>query len=124
MTITKLWKFCRITALAAVQRWIWRDNMDELLLYKLVITPDPEDLDLRYVSEMGWIDSESFCVWVDYMWLDDFINGLKSIFGCDIFAEGGFEAKMQSDGVCIDLCDALGGYIDFKDVFPKEQFKH
>ncbi len=98
--------------------------MDELLLYKLVTIPDPEDLDIRYVSEMGWINDESFCVWIDYMWLEEFMNGLKNIFGCNIFDDGGFTANMQSDSVCIDLCEALEGYIDLEDVFPKEHFKH
>lgn len=98
--------------------------MDELRLYKLVMSPYPEDLDTGYVSEMGWINDESFCVWIDYMWLEDFISDLKKIFGYGIFDDGGFTADMQSDGVCIDLCEALGEYIDLEDVFPKEDFKH
>lgn len=98
--------------------------MDELKLFKLITMPDPEDSDVSYVSEYGWIDDKSFCVWVDYMWVDDFMRELKNIFGYGVFDDGAFNANMQSDGICIDLCEALGGYLNIEDVFPKEYYKH
>lgn len=95
----------------------------ELELYKLIMTPDLEDLDLSYIDEMGWVD-DMFLVWVSYIWLSDFIEGLKGIFGYGLFDDGGFNANMQSDGVCIDLCEALGSYISIENVFSKDKYRH
>lgn len=41
-----------------------------------------------------------------------------------MFDDGAFVANMQSDGVCIDLAEVLGGYLDIEAVFPKDKFKH
>ena len=89
----------------------------ELELYKLIKEGE-------YVSEIGWINDDSFCAWISYMDLDDFIEQVVDILGYGIFDDGGFDANMQEDGVCIDLCEMLGGYIDVEDVFPKEKYKH
>lgn len=89
----------------------------ELELYKLCCTGD-------LVEEMGWISDTEFCVWVSYFCIQDFINGLQRIFGYGIFDDGGFDANMQVDGVCIDLCDAVGHCVDIKTVFPKDKYKH
>lgn len=89
----------------------------ELELYKLV-----EDKEL--VSELGWISNTEFCVWVSYLNLSDFINKAKQIFGYGMFDDGGFNASMQGDGVCIDLCQMVEGYICVEDVFPKEKYPH
>ena len=55
------------------------------------------------------------------------MTDLKRIFGNYIFDDGGFDANMQQDGVCIDLCEALGNYLgidDIEEVFPKEKYQH
>jgi hypothetical protein len=97
--------------------------MIELELYKLIMTPDHSDTSFSYVSEMGW-SGDMFLVWVDYWSFKEFMERLANIFGNGLFDDGGFSANMQSDGVCIDLVEALGSYIDIEDVFPKDKFKH
>lgn len=96
----------------------------ELELYKLIIRPDESDPDICYVQELGWINDKKFCVWIDYLTLDEFICRLKDIFGYEIFDDGGFDANMQGDGVCIDLCAAIGDDVDMKAVFPKYKYEH
>lgn len=96
----------------------------ELELYKLIITPDETDIEVSYVQEFGWINEEEFIVWVSYLWLEEFIDRLKEIFGNGLFDEGGFNANMQEDCVCIDLCEALGYSVDIEEVFPKEKYQH
>jgi hypothetical protein len=49
---------------------------------------------------------------------------MKSVFGHGIFDDGGFGANMQYNGVCIDLCKMLEGYVDIEDVFPKDKYQH
>ena len=96
----------------------------ELELYKLIMRPDEEDEDVSYVSEFGWIDDKRFCVWVDYLWMKEFIDRLTDIFGNGLFDDGSFDANVQSDCLCIDLCEALGYYVNIEDLFPKEKYRH
>ncbi len=98
-------------------------NLYKLELYKLCCTKD-NDYEMDLVDELGWINDKEFCVWVPYYNINEFMDGLKKIFGYGIFDDGRFYANMQSDCVCIDLCDALGGYIDIETVFPKDKYKH
>lgn len=97
-----------------------------LALYKLIMEGG-DDCGFQYVEEFGWISTGEFCVWVSYLWLNDFMTDLKRIFGNYIFDDGGFDANMQQDGVCINLCEALGNYLgidDIEEVFPKEKYQH
>jgi hypothetical protein len=87
---------------------------DELKLYKLIIEKD--EYGVNYVDEMGWISDTEFCVWVMYMNVADFMKGLTDIFGYGLFDDGGFDANMQSDGMCIDLCKAVGYSIDIESI--------
>lgn len=96
----------------------------ELELYKLIIRPDESDSDMCYVQELGWINDKQFCVWIDYLVLSEFICRLKDIFGYGIFDDCGFNGNMQSDCVCIDLCEAIESYVDIEAVFPKDKYKH
>lgn len=96
----------------------------ELELYKLIIIPDEGDPDMCYVEELRWINDKQFCVWIDYLVLGEFICCLKDIFGLGIFDDGGFDANMQADCVCIDLCEVIGEYVDIESVFPKDKYKH
>ncbi len=93
----------------------------ELELYKLCVKPDDEDI--RYVREMGWENSE-FLVWISYVWLKDFMDRFKQIFGADIFAEGSFGGVFLEDCVCFDLCEAVGYAVDLENIFPKDKYKH
>lgn len=93
-----------------------------LELYKLIMEGD--SCDFPYVEEFGWISTGEFCVWVSYLWLNDFMTDLKNIFGNGMFDDGGFDANMQEDGICIDLCEAVGDYLDIEEVFPKEKHQH
>ena len=96
---------------------------EELELYKLIMTPDLDNEDFSYVSEMGWV-KDMFLIWIPYGLLEDFMENMVSIFGYGLFDDGAFDANMQSDGVCIDLAEVLGGYLDIESVFPKDKFKH
>lgn len=99
-------------------------NNYALELYKLITTPDEEFKDISYVEEFGWINDEQFCVWVNYVWLYEFIKRMREIFGNGMFDEGGVEANMQEYVICIDLCKVLEGCIDIEDVFPKNKYRH
>lgn len=99
-----------------------RDKNYGLELYKLIMEGDKNGF--PYVDEFGWISTGEFCVWVSYLWLNDFMNDLKDIFGNGMFDDGGFDANMQEDGVCIDLSEAIGDYLDIEEVFPKEKYQH
>lgn len=92
-------------------------------LYKLCCTND-NDYESDMVDELGWINDKEFCVWVPYLYLEEFMDTLTKIFGYGIFDDGGFDANMQSDCVCIDLCKALDAYMDLEAVFPKDEYKH
>lgn len=94
----------------------------ELELYKLLTEVDEDEWNI--VQELGWISDKEFCVWVSYVWIDDFVTELKRIFGLGMFDVGGFDARMQCDCICIDLCVALEGYIDIEEVFTKEKYQH
>lgn len=95
-----------------------------LEIYKLIVTPDEEDLDISYVSEFGWVSDTEFFIWVDYIWFKEFMDDIIRIFGYGIFDEGNFNANIQSDSVCIDLRSVLAGYVDIEEVFPKDKYKH
>jgi len=95
---------------------------DELRLYKLLTDTDEDDF--NYIQEMGWINDEEFCVWINYVWIDDFMRELKDIFGYGIFDDGGFDANMQHHCACIDLCKAIGDSIDIENMFPKNKYQH
>lgn len=77
-----------------------------------------------HIDEFGWINDNEFCIWVSHLWLYEFVEGLKEIFGYGLFDDGGIEVNMQIDCICIDLCVLLGGYLDIETVFPKEQYQH
>lgn len=90
----------------------------ELELYKL-ITDDND-----YVSELGWVSDNEFFVWVSYLELYDFMKELKRIFGYGLFDDGSFNVNMREDSVCINLCEAVGNYLDVKEVFSKDRYQH
>lgn len=92
-------------------------------LYKICCTDD-NDYETCMVDELGWINDKEFCVWVPYLYLKEFIDALREMFGYGLFDDGGFNANMQSDSVCVDLCYALSNYIDLEIIFPKEKYKH
>lgn len=101
------------------------DKNYELELYKLIITPDEQDSNFSYVSELGWVNDNEFCVWIYYWDVEEFVKRLKEIFGYRMFDDGGFDANMQNDGICIVLNEALDGYdMDFETIFPKEKYSH
>lgn len=93
-----------------------------LELYKLIM--EGSNCGFPYVDEFGWISTGEFCVWVSYLWLNDFMVDLKNIFGNGMFDDGGFGANMQENGVCIDLSEAIGNCLDIEEVFPKEKYQH
>lgn len=96
---------------------------ENLELYKLCRTDDNE-YNSVLVEELGWVNDEEFCVWVPYLYLREFMEQLKKIFGSSIFDDGGFNANMQEEGACIDLSDAVGCFANIEDVFSKEKYQH
>lgn len=96
-----------------------KDKNYELELYKLIT--DEED---GFINEFGWVSNTEFLVWIYYFHLDGFIEKAIKIFGDGMFDDSGFDANIQADGVCIDLCKMLDGYLDLEAVFPKEKYQH
>lgn len=91
----------------------------ELETFKLIA--DKENI---LASEFGWVSDEEFLVWIPYYQLKDFMDKAIKIFGYELFDDGGFNANMQPDGVCVDICKMLCGYLNVEDVFPKEEYQH
>jgi hypothetical protein len=90
----------------------------ELELYKLIKEND-------LINEFGWCSDGSCCVWINYGDLDEFIKRATKIFGYGLFDDTSFDANMQCDGVCIDLCEMFCDYdIDFEEMFPKADYQH
>ena len=97
----------------------------ELELYKLLITPEEDDADITYVDEIGWVSNTEFYVWINLNWFNEFVKRLNDIFGYSLFDEGGIEARIFSDCVCIDLEEVISGYgIDLEEVFPRSKYTH
>ena len=94
--------------------------MEELELYKLITESD-------YVESFGWremgIGHIELLVWVRYIWLDDFVEKIKEIFGTGMFEDGGVSAVMLDDCICINLEDLVESYLDVKDVFPIDKYQ-
>lgn len=92
----------------------------ELELFKLIT--DVDEYDDTLVSEFGW-RNEHFYVWVDYIDIYYFMKKLIEIFGYSLFDDERFDANMQTDGICFDLKEVLGGYgVDLERVFPKDVY--
>lgn len=101
------------------------DKNYELELYKLIITPDEEYSDVSYVDEFGWVSDTEFFVWINLIWFKEFVKRLNDIFGYSLFDEGGIEARIGSNYVCINLEDFVNEYgINLETVFPKDKYKH
>lgn len=97
--------------------------MNEMDLYKLCCTDDNE-YGTCMVDELGWVDDNEFYVWVPYLYLDEFVKILRRVYGYGLFDDGDFNACIQSDGICINLCSLLGDYEDLEEVFPKDKYPH
>lgn len=98
--------------------------MRDIELYKLLVTDDNEH-QTSLANELGWINDEEFLVWISYLWIREFMESIKTIFGEGMFDDGGFESNLQADGVCINLSDMLGSYdVDLKMIFPPKKYKH
>lgn len=98
--------------------------MREMELYKLLVTEDNVH-ETALADELGWISDNEFLVWISYLWIREFMESLKKLFGEGLFDEGSFNGNFQSDGVCLDLEEILGDYdIDLKLIFPPKKYKH
>lgn len=99
------------------------DNSYDMDLYILCCTKDNE-YETQLVDEMGWVSDKEFLVWVSYLWLKEFIEQMTKIFGYGLFDDGGFTSHMQTDGICFDLTEAVGDYMDIESLFPKDKYQH
>lgn len=96
--------------------------MNGLKLYKVLATDDNK-YETALSDEIRWINNEKLLVWIPYMWIDEFINEIKEMFGITIFDEGGFNGNFQEDCICIDLEETIGYCdIDLKSIFPFEKY--
>ena len=97
----------------------------ELEIYKLIMNPDEDDLDISYVDEFGWTSDTEFSVWISIMWLSDFIAKIKDIFRINAFDDGGLDATLGYDYVRINLVDIAEMYdVNLENVFPKNKYRH
>ena len=87
--------------------------MRELRLYKLITESE-------CVAGSEWIGDE-FSVRVQYIWLDEFIEKLTKIFDTGMFAEGGANATLFADYLCLDLCELVDAYVDLEEIFPRSE---
>ena len=92
----------------------------EVELYKLVTGSEDR---VCCPTEVHWWGDDELLLWVPYYCIEDFFKKMKEIFGRDFLDDGGVEAKLQCDGICFDLVEALCGYdIVLEDIFPKDKF--
>lgn len=97
--------------------------MEGIKLYKLLATEDNE-YEQALADEIRWVSDDELFVWVPYMWIEEFMESMKSMFGIGMFDDGGFDGNFQSDGVCIDLEKMIYGYgVDLKEVFPLDKYR-
>ncbi|MDP4147049.1 MAG: hypothetical protein Q8936_21675 [Bacillota bacterium] len=98
--------------------------MESIELYKLLVTEDNK-LCTPLAGELGWVSNDEFLVWISYFYVNEFVQSMVEIFGNNLFDDGGFNANFQSDSICFDLEEILGGYdIDLKIIFPQDKYKH
>ena len=98
--------------------------MEELELYKLLTTEDNE-YEAVLADDLVWVSNNEFLVWISYIYIKEFIESLKKIFGEGLFDDGAFDGNFQSDGVCLNLQEILEGYdVDLKKIFPIDRYKH
>lgn len=95
----------------------------ELKLYKLCCTNENKHKTIL-VDELGWVSQTSFFVWVSYVYLGEFVEGLKKIFGYRLFDDASSNAVIKEYCVCIDLYELLGDSVDIETIFSKEKYLH
>lgn len=100
------------------------ENKD-LELYKLLFTED-NVYKTSLVQEIRWElyeDRKELLVWVSYLWVNEFMESLKDIFGESVFRDYGFEGLFQSNCICLDLYEILENYeIDLEEIFPIKEY--
>lgn len=99
--------------------------MEELELYKLLMTEDNEH-ETALAQEIRWAhtpEGDKLLVWINIIWIKEFIESLVKIFGNGIFDDGSFDGNFQEDCVCIDLEYAVGNCVDLEKIFPKDKYK-
>lgn len=95
--------------------------MQVLRVYKLIATDD-NPYKINLVDEYRWLGKYQFCVWVSYIWLNEFIEELKDILSEGMFDDGGFDGNFQYDCVCLNLSNIVDAYgIDLEEIFPYEE---
>lgn len=76
-------------------------------------------------DEFGWVDNDEFMIWLWWFNVDEFLQGLKSIFGWGLFDDGGFDVRVIDDNFVFNLYDILSCYdCDLKEIFQQSEYKH
>ena len=82
---------------------------EELELYKLVMG--------QTVYDAKWIDEANFCIWIFHFNFAEFMKKLVEIFGSSLFGDGGFDARVREEYICINLSQLLEHRVDVTEVF-------
>ena len=72
-----------------------------------------------YTDEYGWVDDGRFCVWVDWMFVDDFFGRLRESYGVAMFDYGGITAHFKDGYICVEMSDTG---IDIEKYYPKDEY--
>lgn len=86
----------------------------ELDLYKFL-----QSSNVSYYEVAEWGEEVHYLVWLYYCGIADFANLMEKL-GADL-STGGCDAKIQSDGICVDLNDYYLDDIDLDKVFEMEE---
>lgn len=94
----------------------------EVRLYKMIIIPDEDYEDEKYVEEFGW-KNNSFYVCVRYEDVEKFVDCLYEQFPNNAIETKDIEAALTYDYLMINLSEVLDDIVDISSVFSKEDYK-
>lgn len=94
----------------------------EVRLYKMIIIPDEDYEDEKYVEEFGW-KNNSFYVCVRYENVGNFIDYLYEQFPNNTIETKDIEAVLTYDYLTINLSEVLDGLVNIDSVFSKEDYE-
>ena len=76
-------------------------------------------------EEIRWAENDELFIWIDYINMCQFMEGLEDIFGNEISINENLKGNLQSTGICIDLVKALDDYLyieELEEQFPKDKY--
>lgn len=73
-------------------------------------------------SEYRWIDDDTFCVWLNYYHVHEFMDRLNKIRQIEVY-DNELDAQIQDNYLCIVLNKRLFDTEELEEIFPKEEYK-